>query len=439
MRVSHHISASKAKDAIAARSPIKVCMHVLAAARNDRRVMREALALVEAGYAVSIVDVEGQRNQPVEEVFHGVCVKHILMPNSFMATRFTRWALFRAAQLLLLGALRLIQTPADIYHAHDVAGLPACYIAARLRHKLLIFDAHERPLDELSNGFFHRIEALLAYLLAHLVSRCVGIITVSPPILEELRSHYRVPMVSLVRNVLPYRIVPKSDRLRQLLGLGPEVRIALYQGYLQPLDRGLETLIRSAAFLEPNIVIVMMGKGYGTIQSEYEALIASEGVADRVKIIAPVPYEELLDWTASADMGLIVYPPDFSLNVRLCLPNKLFEYMMAGLPVLASQLDAVADIIKTYDVGQIVPSLAPTDVGAAINTMLADPDALVHLRCNALAAAQRDLCWEKESQQLIHFYHDILAMQVAEATGQYSPHHSHVEGVHDGYSVSKEL
>jgi glycosyltransferase involved in cell wall biosynthesis len=426
MKILPQIGASSATTTRPA--PVTVCMHVLGAARNDRRVMREATALAEAGYAVSIVDIEGQRHQPVEEELHGICVKHILMPASFMATRFTRWALFRAAHLLFLGALRLLQTPADIYHAHDVAGLPACYIAARLRRKLLIFDAHERPLDEPSNELFHRMEPLLAYLLARLVARCAGIITVSPPILEELRSRYGIPMVSLVRNVLPYRTVPKSDRLRQLLGLGPEVRIALYQGHLQPLDRGLETLIRSAAFLEPNIVIVMMGKGYGTIKSEFEALIASEGVADRVKIIPPVPYEELLEWTASADLGLIVYPPDFSLIVLLCLPNKLFEYLMAGLPVLASQLDAVAEVVTTYDVGQILPALAPTDISAAIRSMLADADALARIRRNALDAAQRDLCWEKESQRLIHCYREILATHVAEGTGHYSPRLSHVDG-----------
>jgi glycosyltransferase involved in cell wall biosynthesis len=427
-----------ARGIATATSPLKVCMHVLGAARNDRRVMREATALLEAGFAVSIVDVEGQRNQPVEEEIHGICVKHILMPNSFIATRFTRWALFRAAQLLLLGTLRLIQTPADIYHAHDVTGLPACYIAARLRRKLLIYDAHELPLAELSNGLFYQMRTLLAYLLARMVSRCAGVITVSPPILQELRNRYHIPVVSLVRNILPYRTVPKSDRLRQLLGLGPEVRIALYQGHLQPLDRGLETLIRSAAFLEPDIVIVMMGKGNRTAQSEFEALIASEGVADRVKIIPPVPYEELLDWTVSADLGLVVQPPDYSLNVKLCLPNKLFEFLMAGLPVLASRLDAVTEVIKIYEVGQIVSSLAPTDVGAAINAMLADGDALARMRRNALNAAQQDLCWEKESKRLIHFYREILATQVAEDTGQYSLRNSQVEGEDHEYSLSQE-
>jgi glycosyltransferase involved in cell wall biosynthesis len=405
-----------AKSTAPPASPVKVCMHVLGSARTDVRVMREATALLASGFAVSIVDVEGQLNQPVEEEIQGIRVKHILMPESFIASRFRRWGLFRAAWLLLRGAFQLTSASADIYHAHDITGLPACYIAAQLRRKLLIFDAHELPLAELSNRLFVETKPILAYLLARLVSRCAGIITVSPPILQVLRNRYHVPIDSLVRNILPYRAVPKSDRLRQLLGLGPEVRIALYQGNLQPLNRGLETLIQSAAFLEPGIVIVMMGEGRGTAVSKFEALIADEGVGDRVKIIPPAPYEELLDWTVSADIGLAVQPPDYSLNVKMCLPNKLFEYLMAGLPVLASELDAVAEIIKTYEVGQIVSSLAPADVGAAINTMLSDRVALARMRRNALEAAHGDLCWERESSQLVRIYQDVL--RVPDAAGR---------------------
>jgi glycosyltransferase involved in cell wall biosynthesis len=154
-----------------------------------------------------------------------------------------------------------------------------------------------------------------------------------------------------------------------------------------------------------------MGYGVGATPAELEALIVSEGVADRVRILPPVPYTELLDWTASADIGLLVYSPDYSLNVQMCLPNKLFEYLMAGLPVLASPLDAVTEVIRTYDVGQIVHSLTQQDIGAAINSMLADRLALARMRCNALNAAKQDLCWEKESQQLIRLYHDILTGQ----------------------------
>ena len=167
-------------------------------------------------------------------------------------------------------------------------------------------------------------------------------------------------------------------------------------------------LVRAASFLEPNTVIVMMGRDFGTTRAELEALIASEGVADRIKFMPPVPYNELLDWTASADIGLTLFPPDYSRSIRFTQPNKLFEYLMAGLPVLSSQLEAIEEIIETYDVGQVIPSLEPETVAAAINTLLADATALHRMSQNALEATKNDLNWEKESLQLIQLYEDIV-------------------------------
>jgi len=407
------LGASTARETSTALLPIKVCMHVLGTASTDPRVMREATALVEAGYAVSLVDIEEKEkeNHQSEEDIRGVCMKHVIVSRSFFSTRFDKWTLVRIAQLFIRNTVRLIQTPADIYHAHEVSALLPCYIAACLHHKPIIFDAHEMPLFERPLSELGRsrrwLRKLLEVLLAHIVPRCAGIITVSPPIVKEFRDRYGVPEVALIRNVPECRAVPKSDRLRRYLGLKSEVRVALYQGYLQS-NRGLDRLVRAAAFLAQDIVIVMMGKNRGTTQAQLEALIAREGVADRVKILPSVPYAELLDWTASADIGLNVASPDYSLNVRYFLPNKLFEYLMAGLPVLTSPLEAIVDVVKTYDVGQVLSSLAPADIGEAINSMLADPVALARQRSNALEAARNEFCWEKESLRLIHLYQGIL-------------------------------
>ena len=81
---------------------------------------------------------------------------------------------------------------------------------------------------------------------------------------------------------------------------------------------------------------------------------------------------------------------------------------MAGLPVLSSQLDAIAELLETYDVGQVLPSLEPSDVGALINAMLADPAALARMHSNALKAARQEFNWENEKQKLFELYEAIL-------------------------------
>jgi glycosyltransferase involved in cell wall biosynthesis len=403
---------SKIHDGAMTHSPVRVCMHVLGQVRLDVRVMREAIALLEAGFSVSIIDVEAKGSQTVEEHIHGVCVKHIVRPAWFVPAHFKPWFLVKYMLMIISGIFRLVRSPVDVYHAQDQRALPACYIAALIRRKPLVFDAHELPLSDAVLRRWRGLHALSTWFLASVLPRCAGVITVSSPIAQEIGKLYRVSEVSLVRNVPVYQSVAKSNKLRQYLGLGPDVRIALYQGGMQP-NRGLDRLVRAAPFLGPNILIVLLGPTTKETRSQLEALILSEGVANCVKLLPPVPYEELLEWTASADIGLIVYSPDDSLNVKMCLPNKLFEYLMAGIPVLASELEAVKEVIKTHDVGQVVSSLEPVEVGAEITAMLADNAALARMSRHALEAARYEFCWELEKQRLIQFYQKILKMRNA--------------------------
>lgn len=405
MKVASDMNASM-QVAGTIQEPKEVAMHVLGAARNDVRVMRAATALTEAGYKVSIIDIETESARPVKEEIHGIHLKHIMIPEWSVNSRRLNSRFFVQAMLLIIRCLfLLLRTPANIYHAHDETALPSCYVAALLRRKPLIFDAHEVPTSALSEHQMS-LKTLLKRCFLLIVPHCRAVISISPSVVKEFRQRYRCREVCLIRNIPAYRVIPKSDRLRRHLNLSSNIRIALYQGNLQP-DRGLDKLIRSAPFLERDIVIVLMGRGIRDMQSQLEALILREEIADRVKMMPPVPYEELLDWTASADLGLIFYSPDY-LEVQMYLPNKIFEYMMAGLPFLSSPVDGVAEAINTYDVGRILPSLSPADIGAAINAMLADRAALERMRRNALNASQHDLNWETESQRLVQLYHKIL-------------------------------
>jgi glycosyltransferase involved in cell wall biosynthesis len=383
-------------------------MHVVNERHSDVRVMRASTTLAEAGFAVSVVDLVVKRAAPLEENVGNVCMKHLIVPNWHSARRFELWFFIITVKIFILSIFRLIQEHADIYHASELTALPACFIVSRLLRKPLIFEIYDLqfPVPYTGVAFWRRMGP---YLYALLLPHCAEVIVTSPLHAQEIRKRYSVPAITLVRNIPRYQVVKKSDRLRKHLGLSPNTRIAIYQGNISS-DRGLDILIHAASFLERDTAIVIMGKAKQATLTHLEALISKEGMTDRVKILPPVPYEELLDWTASADIGLTVLPPDFSLNTQTLLPNKLFEYLMAGLPVLSSELDAVADVIKTYDVGQIVHSHTPSDVGRAINTMLADRTALTRMHQNALHVVQENLCWEKEKEQLILLYQKVGAL-----------------------------
>lgn len=384
-------------------------MHILRDASTDVRAIRSGTALIQEGYDVSIIDIKNHGSSPIKEELHGIHLQHLLIPNWHTSRHSEVQFFITALRTFILSIIWLFQSRADIYHATELNALPACCIVAALRRKPLVYEAYELhiPYPETDVAFWRWASKPLMRFLAFALPRCAGVIATTPFYAQEMQKHFHLKEVTLLRNIPPYTTVQKNDRLREYLGLTPQTRIALYHGHLQR-NRGLDKLVRAAAFLEENTVIVLMGDGYSNVKQELEELVLTKGVADRIKFVPPTPhYEDLLDWIVSADLGLILYTPDYSLAVKLILPNKLFEYIMAGVPVLASQLDAVAEIIATHDVGQIVPSLAPADIAAAINSLLADTATLARMRHKALDAAQQKFYWEKESEQLLYLYHKI--------------------------------
>ncbi len=400
--------------------PVKVCLHVVRDVTGDVRAMRTITALADAGCTVTIVDISDAQGQQKSNA----CVLrsatqlshlhfyHISVSREFSQTRFAHGTLAKALCIFVQSSISVVRQQVDIYHASEVTALPACYLAAWLRRKPLIFDAYELPLYDkpVSELNYSRrlLRSLFKIFLRIALPRCAAVIAVSPLIVAELQKTYHLQRVVLIRNVPAYRSVRKTDQLRAFLKLPSQVRIALYQGALTP-ERSLDKLIYAAKFLEQNMVIVLMGPGTRETVAPLEALIQSEGVADRVKILPAVPYEELLDWTASADIGLIIFSPTYSLSIQMCLPNKLFEYLMAGLPILSSPLSAITEIVEEYHLGQIVQSLDPTDIGLAVNTMLKDNEMLAHMHANTRTAAHI-FCWGKEHHVLLQLYQDVLEM-----------------------------
>ena len=399
---------------------VRVCMHVMRDIVDDVRLRRSATALAEAGWHVTVVDISAASGHMLNDsslrspgAGAPYAVQHVTTTPDFRSQRFTGRNGFQILHLVIRTTLALLRQRADIYHACEWTALPACYVAAMLHRKPLIFEAYELPLQDHPDLNMRRgrrmLYAWIQLFLLYVLPRCAAVITVSPPIVHAIQRRYHRAHVTLIRNIPHYHKAPPTQQLRDYLHLSEHTRIALYQGNLQP-DRRLDRLVLAAAYLEPGCLIVMMGQNIGTTQAELEQLIARQHLHDSVKIIPAVPYTSLPAWTASADVGLLITPLDATLNMTMSLPNKLFEYIQAGLPVLASPLPAVREILSSYGVGRIVRSMAPADIGAAINALLYDPVTRERMHDNALQAARQDLYWEKESQYLIKLYQQVRPM-----------------------------
>ena len=289
---------------------------------------------------------------------------------------------------------------ADIYIASDLYSLP---LAARLaaRHgSMLMYDSRELYSDiaalqgrGLAQRFWNLVEGRYA-------RRAEVILTVNASISEILRTRYPATPVHVLRN-LPLRQAGERDSsvLRKALDLGADRRILLSQGGLQP-GRGAWQYLRIVERLE-NAVLVFLGDG--PLRPELEAAVQLRELSGKVRFAGAVPWDVLPDFTAGADVGLCMIE-NLGRSYHLSLPNKVFEYIAAQVPVLVSDFPELSRVVHDYAVGLTADPSSDDDVLAAVGTLLDDEALRSDLR-DACGVAAGTLNWEKEETIL----HDIVA------------------------------
>jgi glycosyltransferase involved in cell wall biosynthesis len=178
----------------------------------------------------------------------------------------------------------------------------------------------------------------------------------------------------------------------------------LYQGGLLS-DRGIEQGME-AILAVPDAVLAIMG--FGPAQAEIEALAGSPRFRDRVRMLAPVSPDALLDWTASADVMLMAIQPT-SINHRYTTPQKLWEAIAAGTPVVASDLPGMAGIVRDTGSGVLVDATDPADIARGIRAIVdAPPDERRAMRERTWQAGQERYNWERETETLLALYRSLL-------------------------------
>ncbi|MBK6988121.1 MAG: glycosyltransferase [Bacteroidetes bacterium] len=177
----------------------------------------------------------------------------------------------------------------------------------------------------------------------------------------------------------------------------------LFQGAGINIDRGAEEAIEAIAKTE-NAALLFIGGG--DVLSQLKEKVKAMKIAEKVFFLPKQPMEILYQYTSLADFGLTL-DKDTNLNYRFSLPNKLFDYIQAGLPVLASDLPEVRKIIDQYKIGKIAPSTSVTDIAATMKQMISDDHQFVLWKENLKIAAS-ELCWENEEKKLMQIFKDVI-------------------------------
>lgn len=289
----------------------------------------------------------------------------------------------------------------DVIHVHDLPQLRAGVLAADKVSVPLVYDAHE--LYPEIGTLTPRQQRSLGKLEKRLMPECDATITVNPYIAQEMAKRYRVAAPTVILNAIDGRTEGRrrDDRdLRTVLGLPADACIVLFQGWLSP-TRGLDHLVNAVARTDTRVHLVFMS--YGDMIAELLAQAGRLGIADRVHFQPAVPQHELLDWTASADIGVIPYPA-VDLNHHYCSPNKLFEFIQAGLPIVANDLPFLRDVVVGEGVGAVAPIEQPERFAAAIDSIaLLDPADRAALQDRIREAAPR-FSWASQEPVLRSLY-----------------------------------
>jgi len=375
----------------------RVTMLVRNTFTHDTRVEKEARTLAEAGYAVTVV-CEGGEGLPPDETRDGISIRRIARPPGHLpGLRFLRYRRSLIHQLL--------ETRPDVLHAHDTDALEPIAVAAQRLHVPFVYDAHELWLGRPPRGRGRLYRSLFTAYYRWVESRrmpaAAAHITVSAPIARWLEQRYGLPPFRLVPNYAELDAEAPPHDLRSLLGEDVPSRapLILHIGAVMP-DRGIEQLI-AALGRASTAHLVLLGGGHhlpGTRRATVEL-----GLGARVHFLPAVDARTVVSYAASATIGVVPILPT-TLNNRYSLPNKLFQYLAAGIPVVVSDLPQLREIVESTGAGRAVDTSNVDALGDCLAAILADEPSLRSMGERARQAAEEQYNWSWCANALLEVY-----------------------------------
>jgi glycosyltransferase involved in cell wall biosynthesis len=293
--------------------------------------------------------------------------------------------------------LFLLFKKCDLLVSNDLDTLLPNYLVKIFRKKNIVYDSHEyyTGVPELEGRPF--VRNIWLRIERWVFPKLDDIITVNDSIAQLYKDEYG-KVLTVVRNIpsLQKKIDSKS---KKEMGINEDKFILLLQGSGINIDRGAEEAVMAMRYIDNAIFYII---GDGDVIDVLKKMIKGNDLEQRVVFIPKQPMDRLLQYTVHADLGLTL-DKDTNINYRFSLPNKLFDYIHAGVPVLASSLVEVKKIVIQYDIGEIIDDHKPEHIAEKINHLFADKERMRNLKENCNIAALK-LNWEIEESKLINVF-----------------------------------
>jgi len=289
----------------------------------------------------------------------------------------------------------------DILVSNDLDTLPANFLVSKILKRKLVFDSHEyfTGVPELSGRTFVRwVWKTAERMFLPGLKYCM---TVSGSLADQYTSEYGINP-AVVRNCSR-----SSDDIkpftREEIGIRSGQLLLILQGTGINKDRGGEELIDSLLLNENHSLLII---GSGEMIKTLKDKTLKYNLSDRVKFFPKMPWNEMMHYTKSADAGVSL-DKNKSMNQKFSLPNKIFDYISAGIPVIAGDLPEVTKIVASYSCGIIIPEITPNEISQAVSVLHENNDLLRVLKQNAREASSL-LTWETESEKVREFYRYVM-------------------------------
>jgi glycosyltransferase involved in cell wall biosynthesis len=291
--------------------------------------------------------------------------------------------------------LHLLSKKFDIIFAEDLYCLPVCVVIGKIKKAKIIYDCRELfgflaglKNKKLVQKFWSSIEKLF-------IKKANLILTTGEMDSEFIRSQYHITNDLVIRNLPLYRKADSPFDYYSVLNIDKSKKILLYQGVVLH-GRGLKMIF---GLLQTTNDFVLVIAGGGEMLSFYRDLAEKLQITDKVFFIGKIPQEKLINYTAGAFVGLSLIE-NISLSYYYALPNKLFEYIMAEVPVIATDLPQMKKIIDDFNVGLTIKENDIEQLKQFLNELINDDSYYNQLKLNCRIASQT-LNWEKEIKRLI--------------------------------------
>lgn len=351
---------------------------------TDQRVHKHCLLLQQAGFEVELVGRLTPTSAPLPP--RGYATKRFSLP-------FWRGPLFYAAYNMRL-FLHLLFSKYDLLFSNDLDTLLPNYLASLIKGIPLVYDSHElfTEVPELDGRpWVKRVWVLIE---KNILPKLKYVFTVNQSIAQEYNKRYGVKMTP-VRNI-PSTQVQFEIKNREQLGLPTNTTLIILQGAGINMHRGAEEAVEAMRYVENAHLLII---GSGDVMEKLGKICTDPTLAGKVTILGRKPYAELMQYTAVCDIGLTL-DRDTNLNYRFSLPNKVFDYIRAGIAVLATNLPEVSAVVNGRGVGMTIDLVTPLAIAKAIDQMRGNPELLARWKENSILAAQT-LTWENEARPLL--------------------------------------